>query len=157
MNLNLSICNLPKRPSRENPCSILTKLTKILILLLLSIYLFDDLSKYRDSQVDNYILSVPFTNVERTSQRNESLKYISFWTTWWYFPLWYMGKEIQGEEYLKSIECPVTNCVFTHDRKLLPKPTDYDALVFHVGDCLDIDDLPSARRHDQYYIVADEE
>ncbi|CAG9810437.1 unnamed protein product [Chironomus riparius] len=157
MHISLSICSTPKRSSRDNPCNLLIKLTKLFIVLLLSIYLFDDISTYRDTQVDSFKLSVPFTNVPKTSQRNESLKYILFWTTWWYFPLWYMGKEVQGEEYLKSIDCPVTNCVFSHDRHLLPRPTDYDALVFHVGDCLDIDDLPSARREDQFYVVADEE
>ncbi|CAG9810443.1 unnamed protein product [Chironomus riparius] len=68
-----------------------------------------------------------------------------------------MGDEILGEEYLKSIDCPVTNCVFSHDRNFLPQPTDYDALVFHVGDFNDIDDLPEVRREDQIYIMANEE
>ena len=155
--MNSLVCNKSKKQSNEELCDLLTKLTKLLILVLLSIYLFSDLAKYHETQVDKFKLSVPFTNATRSSMRNESLKYILFWTTWWYFPLWYMGKELQGEEYLKSIDCPVTNCVFLHDRKFLPKPTDYDALVFHVGDCLDIDDLPSERREDQFYIVADEE
>jgi len=68
-----------------------------------------------------------------------------------------MGGKLQGEEYLRSINCPVTNCMFIHNRKFLPQPTDYDVLVFHAGNPIDPNDLPDFRRDDQIYVMANEE
>jgi hypothetical protein len=130
---------------------------QFLVLFLFYSILSKDLKSYRDTKVDNFHFHVPFKNIPKTEHRNDSTKYILFWTSWWFFENWQMGAKVLGEEYLRSIDCPVTNCIFSHDRNLLPKPTDYDALIFHVGDFIDIDDLPESRRDDQIYIMANEE
>ncbi|CAG9810440.1 unnamed protein product [Chironomus riparius] len=123
----------------------------------MSIYLLYDLNNYYENKIKNYKIQVPFKNIPKSSSRNDSIKYILFWNNWYRFPDWYMGGKLHGAEYLKSIDCPVTNCVFSHDRNFLPQPTDYDALVFHVGDPLEPDDLPEFRRDDQIYVMANEE
>jgi len=134
-----------------------TKILQLLVLFFVYSILSNDLKSYRETQVDNFRFHVPFKNIPTTEHRNDSIKYILFWTSWWFFQNWQMGAEVLGEDYLRSVDCPVTNCVFSHDRNFLPEPTDYDALVFHVGDFIDIDDLPEFRRDDQIYIMANEE
>ncbi|CAG9810433.1 unnamed protein product [Chironomus riparius] len=68
-----------------------------------------------------------------------------------------MDKEVQGEQYLKDIECPVTNCIFSHNRKYLSSVADYDAVVFHVAEPFDVRDVPKIRKENQIYIMANQE
>lgn len=132
-------------------------LLQFLFLIYLCSILSNDLKNYRDQQIDNFKLYVPFNNIPKTQHKNDSIKYILMWTSWWFFENWQMGAKLIGEEYLRSVECPVINCIFSHNRSYLPQPTDYDALVFHVGDFISIDDLPEFRRDDQIYVMANEE
>ncbi|KAL7011759.1 hypothetical protein ACKWTF_014432 [Chironomus riparius] len=133
------------------------KYLQSIFLIGFSIFLYQNIESYRDNQITNFKFQVPFKNIPKTSQRNESTKYILFWTSWWNFDYWHMGASVLGEDYLKSIDCPVTNCIFSHNRTFLPQSTDFDALIFHMGSMNDIDDLPAFRRDDQIYIVANEE
>ncbi|XP_070490701.1 alpha-(1,3)-fucosyltransferase C-like [Chironomus tepperi] len=68
-----------------------------------------------------------------------------------------MDKEVQGEEYLKDMNCPVTNCIFSHNRKYLPSLSDYDAIVFHVAQPMDVKDVLRSRKDNQIYIMANQE
>ncbi|CAG9810435.1 unnamed protein product [Chironomus riparius] len=89
--------------------------------------------------------------------KNESLRYILFWTKFFETENWGMGKKVLGEEFLKSLQCSVTNCIFSHDRGLLSSPADYDALIFHVGEPFDIYDLPATRSENQIYAMLNQE
>ncbi|KAL7011765.1 hypothetical protein ACKWTF_014435 [Chironomus riparius] len=91
------------------------------------------------------------------SPKNESLRYILFWTKFFETENWGMGKKVLGEEFLKSMQCSVTNCIFSHDRGLLSSPADYDALIFHVGEPFDIYDLPATRSENQIYAMLNQE
>lgn len=153
------MANIPSRNHRSfrEIWHRLEKYLKNIFLLVLSIYLYKNLQNYRDAQLVSFKFHVPFKNIPKTNQRNADTKYILFWTPWWHLVHWNMGAEILGKEYLKSIDCPVTNCIFSHNRSFLPQPTDYDALIFHMGNLWGFDDLPEFRREDQIYIVANEE
>jgi len=134
-------------------------LLKFIFVLLFCVIVNFDLYSYEDKNVSSFKFHVPIENIPKSEHLNSSIKYILFWTPFWHFYYWNMGAEILEEKYLKSIDCPVTNCIFSHKRDFLPKTTDYDAVIFHMGlyNHTDIDDMPEARRDDQLYIVANEE
>ncbi|XP_070490937.1 alpha-(1,3)-fucosyltransferase C-like [Chironomus tepperi] len=70
-----------------------------------------------------------------------------------------MDAETVGRDYLKDVDCPVINCVFTHNRDYLPSSTDYDAIIFHVGEAKNGSEWnePRFRRYDQVYVMANKE
>lgn len=78
-------------------------------------------------------------------------KNVLFWTKFFNNPDWYTGKDDAGEEVLKSVNCPVTNCFFTHNKKLLKDITQFDAIAFH-GPEYRRDPLPTIRSPHQLYI-----
>lgn len=87
--------------------------------------------------------------------RSDRPKHVLFWTTFWEVPHWYMLKETYREEDLKTLfRCPYTNCVFTHQKDLLPHPHEYDALVFHGAEPWGLMNLPKTRSTHQNYIFA---
>lgn len=123
------------------------------MLLLLCTVLANDL-KNNEKNVTNFKFNVPFENIKKSFAKE---KHILFWTPLKDSLYWNMGAKVQGVDYLKSIDCPVTNCFFSHDWNLLPKQTDYDAVVFNVENFISIDNLPSARTEEHIYIMASEE
>lgn len=85
-----------------------------------------------------------------------STKYIAFWTK--YFDgRWGMHSETFNEEFLESISCPSTNCVFTHNKNLLERPHEYHAIIFHGAEPWINVDLPKTRLPNQLYIMATQE
>ena len=132
------------------------KIFQVFALLLLCGIMAKDLINYNKT-IKNFKFHVPFINAIKSDAKDENFKHILFWMSLKDSTYWNMGGKIHNEEFLKSIDCPVTNCIFSHDRKLLPQETDYDAIVFHVGNFIAIDSLPSARTKDQIYIMASDE
>lgn len=65
---------------------------------------------------------------------------------------WSLGKEMLGEDDLKTASCLFTNCVFTRDRNFLENVHDFDAILFNVW-CSNLD-LPLTRTPRQHYIMA---
>lgn len=88
--------------------------------------------------------------------RNDSKIYVLFWTNFFREKYWNMERETSDEDYFKSINCPVTNCVLTHDKSLLEAPHLYDALIFHSAEPW-LSPLPETRSPHQYYIMATKE
>jgi hypothetical protein len=86
-------------------------------------------------------------------------KHIVFWTNFYDIPLWDMKKETYDESDLKSVDCPVTNCIITNKKDYLPNAEDYDALIFHVGASTHWTSsiLPKTRNPNQFYIMASKE
>ncbi|XP_070495208.1 alpha-(1,3)-fucosyltransferase C-like [Chironomus tepperi] len=78
-------------------------------------------------------------------------KNILFWTRFFDNPDWYTGKEEAGEDVLKSVQCPVTNCFFTHNKELLGDIRKFDAIAFH-GPEFRRTPLPDVRSPEQFYI-----
>jgi alpha-1,3-fucosyltransferase len=70
-----------------------------------------------------------------------------------------MEAKTLGQEYLKQVDCPVINCVLTHDRNYLASSTEYDAIIFHVGEAKNGSewDEPRIRNDDQVYVMANKE
>lgn len=62
-----------------------------------------------------------------------------------------MGEEEAGETFLKSVQCPRTNCIFTHNKSMLTHTNLFDAIVFHGPE--DIPFLPPDRLMNQFYIL----
>ncbi len=89
-------------------------------------------------------------------EKSKDFKYILFWKKFFGNSNWYAGKTGEAnEETLKSFQCPVTNCIFTHNRNLLGDETKFDAIAFHIaGEYLSTNELPKMRGADQLYIFA---
>ncbi|CAO1397377.1 unnamed protein product [Diamesa serratosioi] len=85
---------------------------------------------------------------------SEKVKYIALWTPFFDVKNWGLGNETVGKEWLKSIKCPRTDCVFTNNKDLLDHPHAYDAIVFHGAENWKMLELPKTRRTSQYYIMA---
>jgi hypothetical protein len=91
-------------------------------------------------------------NAQEIPLEKNVTKYVLFWTRFFNNPDWYTGKEDAGEEVLKSVQCPVTNCFFTHNKDLLDKDiTKFDAIAFH-GPEYRTTPLPYVRSPHQLYI-----
>lgn len=86
-------------------------------------------------------------------------KFIVFWTRFFNMPTWGINQETYGEDYLKSINCSFTQCVFTHKKDYFNKTTDYDAVIFHGWEYFpgQLIDVPSIRSPNQLYIMANHE
>ena len=98
-------------------------------------------TRYRFIENSNFVLN-----------KNSSKIYVLFWTKIFGAENWNMQNVTNGEDYLKSIDCPVTNCILTHNKKLLGAPHLYDALIFHSAEPWLIP-LPETRSPHQYYIM----
>jgi hypothetical protein len=83
--------------------------------------------------------------------KNDSKIYILLATNTTKSPLWNLGKDIVGEDELKSVNCPVSNCVATFNNNTIDYG-DFDAVVFNAH--YDILDAPPIRRPRQQYIMA---
>jgi alpha-1,3-fucosyltransferase len=79
-------------------------------------------------------------------------KIILFWNNFFDFEYWGMPRETNSKAFLDSINCPVTNCILTHDKNYLSAPELYDALVFHGWDFAF--DIPEKRSPHQLYVLA---
>lgn len=88
------------------------------------------------------------------SDHNDGKKYILFWTNFFTIKFWGMERETLNESYFESINCPVTNCIFTHNKNLRYAPHMYDAMVFHGAESWSLIGLPSTRSANQVYIMA---
>ena len=108
--------------------------------------------------VYNYVFVLSTTryklieNSNFMSNKNSSKIYVLYWTKMFDSENWYMSSITSGEDYLKSINCPVTNCILTHDKNLLEAPHLYDALIFHSAEPW-LTSLPETRSPNQYYIM----
>lgn len=98
----------------------------------------DETENFNEESIENFIES----NVTKN---------ILFWTKFFNNPDWYTGKDEAGEEVLKSVKCPVTNCFFTHNKNLLGDVRKFDAIAFH-GPEYRRDPLPTVRNPNQLYI-----
>lgn len=79
---------------------------------------------------------------------------ILFWTKFFNDFSWTTGKTDEaGEEILKSVQCPVTNCFFTHNHKFLKKETDFDAILFHAPETMKPTLMPRERNDHQFYAM----
>lgn len=105
--------------------------------------------------IKNYVFEssiARFRIVQTTQLINNSKKVILFWNKFFESRYWMMPNETNGEEYLKSIQCPVTNCIFTHDKNFLDQSHLYDAIVFHSAEVWWNLDLPATRSPHQLYV-----
>lgn len=123
---------------------VLIFLTAVLVLFIFKLvqsYVFD-------SSIARYKL------VQPAKHKFSDTKIILFWTNFFEFSNWGMPNATNYEDYLKSINCPVTNCILTHDKKYLNSPHLYDALVFHGAESWKMVNLPETRSPHQLYVLA---
>lgn len=113
---------------------------------------------FKDSESDEfnnyYDILVNDEKVEATTEtiiETGGTKNILFWTRFFNNPDWYTGKDEAGEEILKSVQCPVTNCFFTHNKELLGDIRKFDAIAFHGPEFRRVP-LPNVRSPEQLYI-----
>ena len=88
--------------------------------------------------------------------QSNSTKYILFWRRFFNNSDWVTGDTDEaGEEILKSVECPVTNCFFTHNHTILKDIREFDAIVFHAPEhTTKIQAMPKTRSAHQLYVMA---
>ena len=136
----------------------LTKSSKFFLLavavIVFSFYYFDyDYSSY--TELARTFYEKPF----KIKVYNQTVKHILFWTNFYTIPLWDMKKETYDQEDLKSVNCPVTNCILTHNKNYLKNVEAYDALIFHIGSEPHFPDtsIPLTRNPGQFYILASKE
>ena len=78
-------------------------------------------------------------------------KNILFWTQFFQHHTWYSEKSGNvGKEKLESVNCPVTNCYFTHEKGYLKNVTEFDAIMFHGPEV--ISQIPQHINLNQLYI-----
>lgn len=87
---------------------------------------------------------------------SNSTKYILFWRRFFNNSDWVTGDTDEaGEEILKSVQCPVTNCFFTHNHTILKDIKEFDAIVFHAPEhTTKIQAMPKTRSAHQLYFMA---
>jgi hypothetical protein len=91
------------------------------------------------------------TRQKESSPKNQSQKIILFWTRFFNDQSWYTGGlEELGEDFLNSIKCPVSNCLFTHNRNLV-KEMEFDAILFHTPEHMNLTTIPKSRSPHQIY------
>lgn len=88
------------------------------------------------------------------NRSHDHTKFILFWNQYFDIPYWGMPNETVGESYLNAVKCPVTNCIFTHNKTNELQPHEYDAIVFHTAETWMFLDLPATRSADQVYVMA---
>lgn len=89
------------------------------------------------------------------SNSSQNTKFILFWTRFFNNPDWVTGASDEaGAEILNSINCPATNCFFTHNHTLLSDLTKFDAIAFHAAEYLNRHLMPQMRSDHQLYIMA---
>ena len=124
--------------------------TFLVILLLLPLFLLiiNIFHKYvLESSISRYKL------VKLKNNKNDT-KIIVFWTNFFGIPYWGMPAETNREDYLILNNCPVTNCILTHNKNYLESPHLYDAVVFHGAQNWLMLDLPKIRSPHQLYILS---
>jgi len=76
---------------------------------------------------------------------------ILFWTKFFGHDDWYAEADGNaGVKTLKSVNCPVTNCFFTHNHSYLSNKADFDAIMIHGPEYLH--DIPPHFSPKQMYI-----
>lgn len=102
------------------------------------------------------IWTAPKRNTNFTPiQKNPMKKYILYWP---HCPqllhtFYEMNGEITDEKYLESLDCPVTNCVFSYEPKLLESLTEFDLIMFNGQYNIDPDLFPKERIESQIYAI----
>lgn len=104
------------------------------------------------SSIVRYKILKEYSFTENRS--HDHTKSVLFWTPFFDIPYWGMPNETVGEEYLKAAKCPVTNCIFTHNKENKLQPHEHDAIVFHTAETWILMDLPATRSVDQVYVMA---
>lgn len=124
---------------------------KFKILVLLSaIISFLVLKKYfstyvLEASINRYTM---VNDYEAKSDKNDQ-KHVLFWMK-------FFGQDLninENVDYLKTINCPVTNCIFTENKNLL-KHHEFDAIVFHGAESWKLMNLPVTRSSHQVYVMA---
>lgn len=120
------------------------KKIKIMIVLLLAITALFMYNSPKTFVVPDEIDSMELYNPNKT-------KNILFWTEFFQHHTWYSKKSGDvGKETLESVNCPVTNCYFTHEKGYLKNVTEFDAIMFHGPEF--IPSIPHHANLDQLYI-----
>ena len=113
----------------------------ILLIKLLDVYIME-FSVNRYKMLNSFV---------RKSGKSDQ-KIILFWTR-------FFGQEFGDEtniNYLESINCPETNCIFTENKKMLMHH-EFDAIVFHGAESWKLMNLPNTRSPHQIYVMASQE
>jgi hypothetical protein len=92
-----------------------------------------------------------YTMLYDDKPKNDSKIYILLATKTIKSPCWNLGKDIVGEDELKSVKCPVLNCVATFNNNTIDYG-DFDAVIFNVH--YHTLNAPPIRRPRQHYIMA---
>jgi len=128
---------------QDNPdCSYLpVKKLKCLLLLVVAVTIFllyrPDFNQY-DSLPQKYLYARKTYN-------------ILFWTEFFNQYTWYSKDDSNaGEDSLKSVNCPVTNCFFTHNHSYFNNLVDFDVIMIHGPEHLD--EIPAHFSSKQLYI-----
>jgi len=122
---------------------------KCWLIIILSFYASRRLSLYRQHKNLRYDLNEITHFIPHGEKRGNAKKHILMWNP--------KNNDVDVSEDLKSINCDMTNCIFSSNRKFLPSLTDYDAVMFDIGGYSKIDGLPGERSKNQIYIMADYE
>jgi hypothetical protein len=84
--------------------------------------------------IQNYVFEFTIARYKlvNTPQHNlNSKKVILFWNDFFNYDYWQMPNETNYDEYLKSLNCSMKNCVLTHKKDFLGSLNLFDATVFH--------------------------
>lgn len=137
-------CNLVSVNTADSFSYLPKKKLKILVVLLLAVaalFMYSSPSKLVvPDEIDSMELYMP-----------NKTKNILFWTEFFQHHTWYSKQDGNvGKEDLESVNCPVTNCYFTHEKGHLNNVTEFDAIMFHGPEF--IPQIPQHVNLDQLYI-----
>ncbi|KAM7348079.1 alpha-(1,3)-fucosyltransferase C isoform 1-T2 [Cochliomyia hominivorax] len=94
---------------------------------------------------------------QKTSQNEANkIRFILLWNTFFGDKRWSLPDDLNDPSYFrKEINCPVSKCVLTNQRDVLPQIDMYDAILFHTAQPFPlINPIPKQRSWKQLYIFA---
>jgi O-methyltransferase involved in polyketide biosynthesis len=93
--------------------------------------------------------------VYEETQKNDTKIYLLFWSSFFGAAKWFHDNETMSEDFFKKLGCSHTNCVMTHKIDLLPRVSDFDAVMLHFW--INENSLPPVRSPRQLYIMVSNE
>lgn len=110
---------------------------------------------FENFTVTETIRGLDYKIIEEKRRINDSKIHLLFWGLYFGGSSWGHEEQTMDENFFKKLNCPVTNCVMTHNQSHLPNISDFDAIIFNLWE--ENFSLPKVRNSRQLYIMISNE
>lgn len=107
-------------------------------------------------EFNQYRLVRSYEEIPVNEASTNKLRFILLWNTFFGDKRWSLSDDLMDSSYfLKELNCPVSNCVLTNQRDILPQLDMYDAIMFHTAQPFSlVNPIPKRRSWKQLYVFA---